>query len=167
MPGELEKVDAPISGEVLPAKQPLTQQQIQAVMYDAADVKRDDIAAAVGVSPSTIKGWRAKPEYQEELARVKQMQGDAIAKPVKQLHKDIIDGATEAVAALRDALTAVDRNGKPAYIIRNDAAKELLKRGYELSSSEASGLGPGGGGGTVNAKGATVIAIKIDQPSGD
>lgn len=163
MPGELEKVDAPISGEVLPAVGDLTPQQMEAVMYDAMGRTRTEIAEAVGVSQSTIKEWRKLEAYQAEKTRILQQEGDKLAEPIKKLRADIVDGANEAVATLRDALGAEDSRGRPAWAIRVQAANELLKRGYELSNEERELLGgrvPGGGG---SSKGATVIAIKIDS----
>lgn len=114
----------------------------------------------VGVSESAIKQWRAKPAYQQEVERLRQLTSQEISAPLLALKKDVLAAASEAVATLRENLKAEDDRGRPKHTIRKEAAALLLQYGFELERASSGG---GEGSGSVAQAGAAVTLTITDE----
>jgi predicted transcriptional regulator len=149
--------EEPARGEVLPALTPvstLEPRQLQAAIADASGMPREDIARLAGVSTSAIKQWRERPDYREEVARLKEQSVELVMEGVKELRREVVDGARTAVKALVTAASeATDSRGREDWAKRTTAAKTLLEYGIEVVRDEAAvrasehGNAPGGSSG--------------------
>jgi ParB-like chromosome segregation protein Spo0J len=128
-----------VSGELVPTtgSGTLAPNQLQAAVMDAAGMDRKSIARAVGVSESTIKGWRAKDEYAAEVERLRSAQLEEISEAVRALRTELTDGARAAIRTLIEHLDATNPRGAPLHGIQQKAAELLLSNGIDLMREEA------------------------------
>lgn len=151
----------PPQSEVLPAlsgqrSSSLTQQQLTAASLDAAGAARAKVADGAGVSRSSIKGWRAMPEYKAEVERLKMQGAEAISAEAGELHSLLIEGGLDAIDSLRNAAhNAIDADGQPEWDVRMRASETLLKHGVDVTKDTTNG----GGGAGVPASGVVQVLI--------
>lgn len=152
-----------VSGEVmppLPNHQSLSPKQIQAAFVDASGASQKQIADIVGVSQSSVKQWRAMPDYKAEVERLTKNAITELEPAMQKMHKELIDATTAAIATLRDGLDATDDRGQPHWATRLRAAEKLVEHGVDFSKNgTATGRTPGGGL-VPNASGAVVLVIR-------
>ena len=135
-----------LSGELVPAGgATLAPNQLQAAVMDAAGMDRKSIARAVGVSESTIKGWRAKDEYRREVERLASAQLEEISEAARALRHEITDGARAAIRTLIEHLDATNPRGAALHGIQQRAAELLLQNGIDLLRDEAKHRSAGDG----------------------
>ena len=157
-----------LDGEVLPAvytppsNSNLNARQLQAAIGEAAGMSRRQIAEMVGVTESSIKQWRQKPEYVGEVERVRATYKTALEEPVKKLHEKLINATTDAVAELQHALKAVDKNNRPIWSVRLEAAKLLMQHGIELDKDTRQMLG-GAPKGAQAAAGVVQLQVNVNR----
>lgn len=140
----------------------LQPRQLQAAVLEAGGARRADIAKIVGRSEKVITNWRNDESYAAEVDRLRE-QTNAVLEPLlTRVRSEIVAGAEEAVATMRDALEASNKDGQPAWMIRLRAAEGLaaLVPAWGIVVGNG-GKGDGDGGGAVAQ--AAVIVI----PGGD
>lgn len=147
-------------GEAKQKPKRLQPRQLQAAVLEAGGAKRADIAKIVGRSEKVITNWRNDETYAAEVDRLRE-QTNAVLEPLlTRVRSQIVAGAEEAVATMRDALEAENKDGQAAWMIRLRAAEALAA----LVPSWGIVVGKGGEGAGAGAVAqAAVIVVPAGQ----
>ena len=142
----------------MPALRLLTPERRIAAFLDAQGESRQAIGDAVGVNQATVSRWRGEVMYQAEVERWSAHELELIERMVTRIHSEVAYAGIEALAILREALHAEDKNGSPLWGTRLNAAREILaKGGVRVGGEETTHAGV-----TTAAAAAVMLVVRKD-----
>lgn len=119
----------------------LTANQEKAASLDAKGEMRSVIARACEVTPKTISTWRKSPTYVTVRDQMRQEITDELDARTKSVKAQLLEGVSEAISTLREALNAERDDGTPEYGTRARAAEALLGKAKFVYDGDGSGDG--------------------------
>lgn len=142
----------------------LTSNAAQAALLDAHGLKIREICETVGCGKTSVLRWRKDPEYQAQVDKYREANLEAVDGLLKRYREHLTDAALEAVEALREQLLAVDENGDPMWMIRQEAAEMILK--YTGSVVVGAGEASGDEGGLSGVPNVAIIQLGSGEQHG-